>query len=228
MKRLVIIGASGHGKVVADIAAKCGYTDIAFLDDDETIKWCGKHPVIGKSDLMQELDGDAVVAVGNAAMRKKLMEKIDGGRKVSLIHPDAVVAEGVEMGEGTVVMAGAVINPGSLLGKGCIVNTASSIDHDCKLGDYVHVAVGAHLAGNVEVGEGTWIGAGATVSNDIWICGGCMIGAGAVVVRDINEAGTYMGVPAGRAEMGNEFTNSGGVNPGCVKTGQSALPALAA
>ena len=106
MKRLIIIGASGHGKVVADIAIKCGYTDIVFLDDDEKIKWCGKYPVIGKSNLIQELDGDAVVAVGNAAIRQKLMEKIDGDRMVPLIHPDAVVAEDVEMGTGTVVTAG--------------------------------------------------------------------------------------------------------------------------
>lgn len=198
MKRLLIIGASGHGKVVADIATKCGYTDIVFLDDDETVKWCGKYPVTAKSDLIKELDGDVVVAVGNAAIRQKLMGKIDENRMVSLIHPNAVVAEDVEMGEGSVVMAGAVINPGSRLGKGCIVNTASSIDHDCKLGDYVHVAVGAHLAGNVEVGERSWIGAGATVSNNVRICGGCMVGAGAVVVKNIKEGGTYVGVPARR------------------------------
>ena len=200
MKRIVIIGASGQGKVVADIAAKCGYTDIVFLDDDEAIKWCGKYPVIGKSERVRELDGDAVVAIGDAAIRQKLMERIDKGRRASLIHPSAVVAGDVEIGEGTVVMAGTVINSGSVLGKGCIVNTASSIDHDCKIGDYVHVAVGAHLAGNVEVGEGTWIGAGATVNNNIRICGDCMIGAGAVVVKDIKEAGTYVGVPVGRRE----------------------------
>lgn len=196
MKRLIIIGASGHGKVVADIATRCGYEEIVFLDDDETVRRCGKYPVIGKSNRIQELDGDVAVAVGNAAIRQKLMERIDGDRKVSLIHPDAVVAEDVEIGEGTVVMAGAVINPGVSIGRGCIVNTASSVDHDCRLGDYVHVAVGAHLAGNVEVGERTWIGAGATVSNNIRICGDCMIGAGAVVVDDIKGAGTYVGIPA--------------------------------
>lgn len=201
MKRLIIIGASGHGKVVADIAVRCGYEEIVFLDDDEAVRRCGKYPVIGKSNRVQELVGDVAVAVGNAAMRQKLMERIDGDRKVSLIYPDAVVAEDVEMGEGSIVMAGAVINPGSSLGRGCIVNTASSVDHDCKLGDYVHVAVGVHLAGNVEAGNGTWIGAGATVSNNVRICGGCMIGAGAIVVKDIKEAGTYVGVPAERKDL---------------------------
>ena len=96
------------------------------------------------------------------------------------------------------IMAGAVINPYAKLGKGCIVNTCASVDHDCEVRDYVHVAVGAHLCGTVEVGAYTWIGAGATVSNNISICPECMIGAGAVVVKDIVEAGTYVGVPAGR------------------------------
>ena len=196
MKKIVIIGGSGHGKVVADIAVKCGYEDIVFLDDDEALKQCGKYPVIGKSDRIQEFDGDVVVAIGNAAIRQKMLERIDGERTVSLIHPNAVIAEDVEMGEGSVVMAGAVINSGSRLGRGCIINTCSSVDHDCRIGDYVHVAAGAHLAGNVEVGERTWIGAGATVSNNIKICGDCMVGAGAVVVKEIREAGTYAGVPA--------------------------------
>ena len=196
MKKIVIIGGSGHGKVAADIALKCGYTDIVFLDDNISIKNCGRHSVVGSNDRVEDINGDVIVAIGNSAARRRIQESIEEERLAVLIHPDAVVAEDVTIGSGTVVMAGTVINPGSMIGRGCIINTCASVDHDCKLGDYVHVAVGAHLAGSVEVGDETWIGAGATVSNNIEICGRCMIGAGAVVVKDIEEAATYLGVPA--------------------------------
>lgn len=194
MNKLIIIGASGHGKVVADIARLNGYSDIVFLDDDESIKECAGYPVVGTSN--EAPAGEVFVAVGNAKTRKKLMERFEDRTHPILIHPSAVLAADVEIGDGTVVMAGAVINPGARIGKGCIVNTSSSIDHDCEVGDYSHISVGAHLAGTVIIGKETWIGAGATVSNNVCICGGCMIGAGAVVIKDIDEPGTYVGVPA--------------------------------
>ena len=196
MKRLIIIGASGHGKVVADIAVHSGYDQIEFLDDDETLIKCGSWPVVGKCNRASETDGDLFVAIGNSDTRKKFVEQFSDKRLVTLIHPDAVIADGIRLGAGSVVMAGAVINPDAKIGKGCIINTSSSVDHDCQIEDYVHIAVGVHLSGTVHVGEGSWIGAGATVSNNVNICGGCMIGAGAVVIKDITEPGTYVGVPA--------------------------------
>lgn len=195
-KQLIIIGASGHGKVAADIASKSGYDRIVFLDGDESKKECGKYPVVGKENLVSQLDGDVFVAIGNPEIRKRMMEGIEDDRIATLIHPDAVIAEDVRIGTGTVVMAGVVINPGTSVGKGCIVNTCSSVDHDCRISDYVHVSVGSHLAGTVNVGEKTWIGAGAVISNNIDIAGSCMIGAGAIVVQNIPESGTYVGIPA--------------------------------
>ena len=192
--KLTIIGASGHGKVVANIATLNGYEDIVFLDDDESIKECAGYPVIGKSSDAPK--GEIFVAVGNAPTRKRLMEKYRGRKQPVLIHPNAVVAEDVEIGEGSVIMAGAVINPEVRIGRGAIINTSSSIDHDCVLGNFVHVAVGAHLCGTVTVGDSTWIGAGAIVSNNVSICGYCMIGAGAVVIKDIDMSGKYIGIPA--------------------------------
>ena len=194
MNSLIIIGASGHGKVVADIAALNGYTDIVFLDDDESVHKCAGYPVVGKSDVAP--DGEVFVAVGNAETRKRLMELYVDRNQPILIHPSAVVAKDVEIGEGTVVMAGAVINPGAKIGRGVIINTSSSVDHDSVVEDYCHIAVGAHLSGTVTIGEETWIGTGATVSNNVNICGGCIIGAGAVVIKDIDKSGTYVGVPA--------------------------------
>lgn len=191
--KLIIIGAGGHGKVVADIAVKNGFEDIVFLNDDETVKECAGFPVVGKICEAVEMDGDKIVAIGNASIREKISSGI---KTVTLIHPDAVISRRVEIGEGTVVMAGSVINSDVKIGKGCIINTGASVDHDCVIGDYVHVSVGAHVAGTCIIGEKTWIGAGVVVSNHINICNDCMVGAGAVVIKDIKIAGTYVGVPA--------------------------------
>ena len=201
MKKLAIIGASGHGKVVADIARRNGYKEIVFLDDDDSVCKCGGYLVIGKSSEAGTIDADVIIGIGNAGVRKQIQESIPDEKLVTLIHPDAVVAEDVVIGKGTVVMAGAVINPGVRIGKGCIINTCSSVDHDCIVDDFVHVAVGSHLCGTVNVGAGTWIGAGVTVNNNVFICPDCMIGAGAVIVNDIWECGTYVGVPARRMDM---------------------------
>lgn len=202
-KKLMIIGASGHGKVIADIALKMQkYEEIEFLDDRENVKECMGFTVVGKTaDASEYIENfDFFVAIGNAKTRKKVTEQLieTGAVMATLLHPAAVIGSHVTIGKGTVVMAGAVINPDSRIGEGCIVNTCASVDHDCQIGDYVHIAVGSHLCGTVTVGESTWIGAGATVKNNVNICGECMIGAGAVVVKDIEEAGTYTGVPARR------------------------------
>lgn len=196
MKRLIIIGASGQGKVVADIAKLIGYKDIVFLDNNTEINECEGVPVMGPDTLAAELDGELFIAVGNSAIRERLMDRNSERVFPVLIHPKAVVAEDVTIGSGSVVMAGAVINPGAIIGRGAIVNTSSSIDHDCVLGDYVHVAVGAHLCGTVIVGNKTWIGAGAIISNNVNLCEECTIGAGAVVIKDLDIPGTYIGVPA--------------------------------
>ena len=194
MNRLIIIGASGHGRVVADIAALNGYEDIVFADDNETVKDCAGFPVVCKST--EAPAGDVFVAVGNVTHRKRLIALYEDRIQPTLIHPSAVIARDAAIGSGTVVMAGAVINPGAVLGKGVIANTSCSIDHDCIIEDYVHVSVGAHLSGTVRIGACTWMGAGSVVSNNVSICGDCMIGAGTVVIKDIDVPGTYVGVPA--------------------------------
>lgn len=194
MNRIVLIGAGGHGKVVADIARAHGYEEIIFLDDTDKPLSQGKV-----SDYIKYKDDAAyIVTIGNSRIRERVQKMLqaDGCKVVTLIHPSAVIGSDVTIGIGTVVMAGTVINAGARIGDGVIVNTCASVDHDCEVGDYVHVAVGAHLAGTVQIEQHTWIGAGATISNNLNICEGCMIGAGAVVVKDIEEEGTYVGVPA--------------------------------
>lgn len=194
LKKLIIIGASGHGKVIADIAVKSGYEEIIFLDDNEEIKDCAGFPVIGKVSEADRFDCDKIVAIGNAKIREKIQEGLSN--VTTLIHPNAVISRRVKIGEGSVVMAGSVINSDVVIGRGCIINTCSSVDHDCVIKDYVHISVGAHVAGTVTIESRTWVGAGATVNNNMSICEDCMIGAGAVVVKDINKTGSYVGVPA--------------------------------
>lgn len=213
MKKLVIIGAGGHGKVIADIAVKNGYTEIVFLDDDKNVHKCGGYPIIGNSSEVGKIEADMIVGIGNSTVRRRIQESIPENRVVTLIHPNAVIAEDVVIGRGTVIMAGVVVNSGTQIGKGCIVNTCSSVDHDCEVGDYVHIAVGSHLCGNVSVGTETWIGAGGIIRNNISICSDSMIGAGAVVINDIEKRGTYVGVPARRIDMNNKVSKKlgGGV-----------------
>lgn len=203
MNKLAIIGASGHGKVVADIAEKVGYTDIVFVDDDETIKECAGLPVIGTTILMPQLSEtyDFFVAIGNAKIRQRILKNIANfGNVATLVHPHASISRRVSIGTGSVIMAGAVINSDVTIGAGCIVNTSASIDHDCIIDDYAHVSVGAHIAGTVHLGARTWVGIGAAISNNINVCDDCMIGAGAAVIENIIVSGTYVGVPARKAK----------------------------
>ena len=197
-RRLIILGASGHGKVAADIAIRCGYEEILFLDDNPEAMECLGWPVVGRVSEADGYQGDFFVAIGNPTVRERIQNKLEGqGKNLALlIHPSAILGIGVTIGKGSILMAGVVVNPCAEIGKGCILNTAASVDHDCKVGDYVHVSVGAHIAGTVTIGAKTWIGVGAAVKNNVTIAQNCMIGAGATVVRSITEAGTYIGTPA--------------------------------
>ena len=195
MNRLIIIGAGGHGKVIADNGIKNGYTDICFIDDD-AIGECMGFPIIGTSaDIEKFHDGktDFIVGVGDNAIRREIALKHQVNW-VSLIHPSAQIAFNASVGKGTVVMANAVINACATVGCHCIINTCAVVEHDNVIGDFVHISPSAKLGGTVSIGQSTQIGIGATVSNNISICGNCMIGAGAVVVHDITESGTYVGV----------------------------------
>lgn len=199
MNKLVIIGAGGQGKVVADIAEKNGYTDIVFLDDNPKADVCGKYRIVGKcSSATEHKDGEFIVAIGNAVVRKKIQTELValGLPVVSLVHPSAVIASNVKIGAGTVIVAGTVVNSNAEIGEGCIINTCASVDHDCRVGDYVHVSVGARVAGTVTIGESTMVGAGAVIINNLNVAGNCLIGAGATVVSNITEPGTYVGTPA--------------------------------
>ena len=201
MRDLAVFGASGHGKVVADMAECLGWR-VSFFDDGiEAGTLTSVWPVLGGTEAllasMTRFDG-VVVAIGNNRVRLEKLRVIEdaGGTLVSLIHPGASVSRHANLGAGTVVMAGAVINVDASLGKGCIVNTGATIDHDCILGDGVHVSPGANVAGTVNIGTGSWVGIGAAVRQLINIGKFCSIGAGAVVIGDVPDGLTVAGVPA--------------------------------
>lgn len=201
--KLLIIGASGHGKVVADIALRMNkWQSIAFLDDDKSIKTSMGLEVIGTSDdVFKHIEEyEIFVGIGNNTTRKRIHEMLEtvGASIPLLIHPNAVIGSKVDIGIGTAIMAGAIVNCCTKIGKGCIINTGSSIDHDNTIGEYVHISPGVHLAGTVKVGQLSWLGIGSIVSNNVNITSGCQVGAGSVVVKDITEPGVYVGVPVRR------------------------------
>lgn len=202
VKGIVIIGASGHGKVVADIARLNGYQEIIFLDDDSNKKKCGLYKIVGTSNDVSKYNEkyDFFVAIGNNEIREKIASKLNNLEidLVSLIHPNAIIDSTASIDLGTVIMANVVINTEVKIGKGCIINTAATVDHDCFVGDYVHISPGAHIAGTVEIGKSSWIGIGVSVINNVAICKQCVIGAGSVVVENLIESGTYIGAPAKR------------------------------
>jgi sugar O-acyltransferase (sialic acid O-acetyltransferase NeuD family) len=202
-EKLIIIGASGHGKVVADIAMKMNkWKNISFFDDNKSLKSALGLNISGKSaDAFIHInEADIFVAIGNNESREQLQDQLEanGSKLPVLIHPNAVIGPDVELGDGTVIMAGVVINTSSRIGKGCIINTSATVDHDNVIEDYVHVSPGANLAGIVKIGIRSWIGIGSVVSNNLSITNDCKVGAGAVVVKDIEEPGTYVGIPAKR------------------------------
>lgn len=196
MKNVIIIGAGGHGKVVADIIRKSGDTVLGFLDDgrEKGTEVYGASVLGNVKDALEFTDAEFVIAIGNNSVRKVLSQM--PLKYYTAIHPSAVIAEGAELGEGCMVTAGAVINSDAKVGRHSIINTCSVIEHDCFVADFAHVSPGAVICGTAKIGEGAWIGAGAVVKNNLLVCDGALVGAGAAVVKDITEQGVYAGVPA--------------------------------
>ena len=197
--RLIIVGAGGHGKVIADIALKNGYTDISFVDDHTTSE-CMGFSIIGVTDDIESFDDgqtDFMIGIGDNEIRKRIAEKYDV-IWATLIHPSAQIATNVTIGTGTVIMAGAIVNVCTTIGEHCIINTGAIVEHDNVVGDYVHISPNVALGGTVSIGEQSHVGIGVSVNNNITICNSCVIGAGAVVVKDITESAVYVGVPAAK------------------------------
>lgn len=199
---IFIFGASGHAKVVIDIVERQGRYRIACLaDDDASVQGSdlyGYRVIGGKAELLSSGVRKGVVAIGSNAARLSVAGWLADHRfqLVSAVHPSAQLGRDVEIGSGTVVMAGAVINPGSRIGDNVIINSRASIDHDCRIGDGAHIAPGVIICGNVRVGAGTFVCAGSTLIPSITIGMKVVIGAGSTVLRDLPDHATAVGSPA--------------------------------
>lgn len=196
-KKLIILGAGGHGKVVVDLAQRVGYQVIGFLDDSPTKKNVFGFEVLGDLNKMEEYCGEVefVIALGSGKDRREL-DQSNQVQWATLIHPTACIGMEVKIGEGTVVMANAVINSATTIGRHCIINSGSVVEHDNIIGNYTHISPNVTLGGNVEVGENCHLGIGSVVRNGLGVTGESVVGAGAVVVKNITIRGTYIGVPA--------------------------------
>lgn len=193
-----VIGGGGHAKVVIATLQAMG-TEIAGVLDDDAAKHGTRLlgvPVVGPVERAAEGGHEAVIAVGDNAVRRRIAERLTGVRFAMAVHPRAVVHPSVRVREGTVIFAGAVVQPDTRLGRHVIVNTAATVDHDGDLADYVHLAPGVHLAGNVRLGEGAFLGIGASAVPGVRVSGWATVGAGAVVVNDLPANVTAVGAPA--------------------------------
>ncbi len=202
MSRLAILGAGGHGKVLADIAELTGWDVVDFFDDRwPEIKGLECWTVAGNIEILfsdlQCYQG-VIVAIGNNAVRLHKLEQLQqhGARLISLIHPRAVISRYAKIADGCCIMANAVVNPFVELGTGCIINTGATVDHDCVLGKAVHVCPGANLAGEITVGDCCWLGIGSSVKQQVRLGKNVMVGAGATVVNSISDNLTVVGTPA--------------------------------
>ena len=191
-KKLMIIGASGHGKVVSEVA-KSFYDIIDYLDDNN-------QKAIGKvCDFKKYIDEyDFIVAIGNNEIRERITQCLleFNANVVNVISAFSYISSDLKLGVGNVVMPGCIIQPGCVIGDGVIVNTSATIDHENIIGSYAHISVGSHLAGNVHIGKRTFVGVGTNIINNIEVTGDCVIGAGSTVLSNIIENGTYVGTPA--------------------------------
>ncbi|MBN8671021.1 MAG: acetyltransferase [Chitinophagales bacterium] len=191
---MILFGASGHGKVIADILELNGIDDITIWDDNATAPVWDYETY--KPDAASLADEPIIISIGSNEARKKVVERLPSDANyIVAIHPQAVLARTVSIDNGTVIMGGVVINPDTTIGKHCIINTNASVDHDCKIGDYVHISPNVALCGNISIGEGTHIGAGTVVIPGKKIGKWCVIGAGSVIIEDVPDYATVVGNP---------------------------------
>ena len=203
MSSLLIFGAGGHGKVVADTARTIGgWDEITFADDAyPQVTAVDGYPVIADFSGARSMGtdhGDVIVAVGDNRKRLDLTMQLrqSGFNPVTLIHPSAVVAGSAHIEMGTVIFAQAVVQAAARIGSAVIVNTAATVDHDCVVGDGAHLSPGVHLGGEVEIGDYSWLGVGAVVINRTAVGSGVTVGAGSCVIGNLPDGVTVVGVPA--------------------------------
>lgn len=199
-KKIYLIGAGGHAKVVLSTLKALNLGVAGLFDDDNSKRGSliFDIPVIGPitGSEIGIKDGDFVIAIGDNRIRKEVYENCRDKEFISIIHPNSFIDPTVKIGKGTVVFAGAIVQCNSSIGNQVILNTGCTIDHDCWIDDYCHIAPGVNVAGGVQIGEGVFIGIGSSVIPNVKIGKWSQIGAGSVVVNDIPPNVLAYGNPA--------------------------------
>ena len=199
-QKLVIIGAGGHGKKMADIAQSMGYDLLGFLSMDEPGSMIYKLKVLGVPELIIKKEYDGIffhIAIGENSVRYNILNKIGNENSLALlISPFAIVSKNAEIGQGTSIGHNSVIQTCVNIGKCCIIDTGAIVDHDCTIGDFANIYPGAVLTGAVNIGKGVIIGAGSVIREKVRIGENTLIGAGSVVTHDVEPGVVAYGNPA--------------------------------
>lgn len=205
MKKIVLVGAGGHCKVIIDIIKSMDKYEIIGITD---IKVSGKLldiPIIGNDTILQGVYDSGVdyafIGIGalyDINMRNIIYSRLEsiGFKLPVLIHKNSIVSPYAHVGDGTCVMAGAVVNASACIGENCIINTGSVIEHDCIVGDNTHISPNASVAGATKIGYNTHIGIGSSIIQGISIGNNVTVGAGAVVIDDIPDNVVSVGIPS--------------------------------
>lgn len=205
MKKIVIVGAGGHCKVIIDIIKSINEYEIVGITDINIRGELLNIPIIGDDKVLQKVYDIGVDyafigigALGSINIRNVIYSKLKriGFKLPVLIHKYAVVSPYTYIEEGTCVMAGVIVNAGAYIGKNCIINTGSVIEHDCKIGDNIHISPNVSLSGGTKVGNNTHIGIGSSIIQGVTVGNNVIVGAGAVVIDDIPDNVVSVGVPS--------------------------------
>lgn len=197
---LLIVGAGGHGRAVAELARLAGFGVAGFLDADPPAAVVDGLPVWAEAvDGIGGLPGGAGgigLGIGDNAARARAASRYQAYPRPPLVHPRAIVSPSAMLSPGVVVFPGAVVHTGAEVGEGAVVNSGAIVEHHCRVGAAAHVAPGAVLCGAVRVGAGALVGAGAVVIPGCAVGARAVVGAGAVVTADVPDDAVVAGVPA--------------------------------
>lgn len=204
-KKVFVLGAGGHAKVVIDALRKMGMSIdgvIAREYSDQTTQSCAGVPLVGNDSFLTQLDSQEVLlanGIGHLPNQKNIRKRMFnigkslGFRFITVVHPSAIIADSVSLGEGCQVLAGAIIQADANIADNVIINTRATIEHDVQVSNHVTVSPGAILCGGAKLAECCYIGAGAIVLQTFSVGTGSVIAASSVVAKDIPENVVLMG-----------------------------------